>query len=101
MVQQLQQAYPNLSSFTRGRDQCESLMALDPRSLNTPAGLELVNKFVQDLSRFEVVRNDLSFRILLQINEKLEEDQKRKGKYQGTNSVSLLRVAKQNGQQQI
>ena len=49
-------------------------MALDAYSLNTPAGLELVNKFVQEVSRFEVVRNDLSFRILLQVNEKLEEE---------------------------
>ena len=27
-----------------------------------------------DLARFEVVRNDLAFRILLQINEKLEQE---------------------------
>ena len=73
-------------------------MSMEARSLNTPAGLELINKFIQDLSRFEVVRNDLSFRILLQINEKLEEEQKRQGKYHATNSVSLLRLAKRNTQ---
>ena len=65
MIEQLQQNFPNLTTFTRGKDQTEQFLALDPRSLNTAAGLELVNKFVQELSRFEVVRNDLSFRILL------------------------------------
>ena len=53
-----------------------------------------MNNFVQELARFEVVRNDLSFRILLQVNEKLEEEEQRKGKYHATNSVSLLRLAK-------
>ena len=101
MVRQLRQNYPNLSIFTQRGNQSEAFLALEANSLNTPAGLELVNKFVQDLSRFEVVSNDLSFRILLQVNEKLEEDKKRQGKYQATNSVSLLRIAKQNGQQQI
>ena len=47
---------------------------------------------MHELIKFEVVRNDLGFRILFQINEKLEEEQKRKSKYQ-TQSVSLLRVA--------
>ena len=42
------------------------------------------------------MRNDLHFRILLQVNEKLEEEEQRKRKYSGTNSVSLLRIAKQN-----
>lgn len=50
-------------------------MELSSNSLNTPGGLELMNKFVEDLSRFEVVKNDLSFRTLLQVNAKLEEEQ--------------------------
>lgn len=75
----------------------QQFLDLDAYSLHTPAGLELVNKFMQDLSKFEVVRNDLSFRKLLQVNQKLEEEQQRKGKYHATNSVSLLRIAKENG----
>ena len=74
-------------------------MQLSSSSLNTPGGLELMNKFVEDLSRFEVVKNDLSFRTLLQVNAKLEEEQQRQGKYHATNSVSLLRIAKQNRRQ--
>ena len=98
VVQQLREKFPNLSTFVARGNQCEAFMAIENRSLNTPAGLELMNRFVQDLSRFEVVRNDLSFRILLQVNEKLEEEQKRQGKYHATNSVSLLRLAKRNAQ---
>ena len=71
-------------------------MDLEENSLNTPNGLELMNKFMGEISKFEVVRNDLSFRILLQINEKLEEEQVRKSKYEHTNSYSLLKVAKLN-----
>ena len=101
VVRQLKENYPNLSSFTQSASKCQSFLNLDANSLNRPAGLELVNSFVQALARFEVVRNDLSFRILLQVNEKLEEDQKRKGKYHATNSVSLLRIAKQNRQKTL
>lgn len=36
--------------------------------------IELVNKFIEELSKFEVVRSDLAFRILFEVNEKLEED---------------------------
>lgn len=79
-------------------NQSEQFLSLEQYSLNTPAGLELVNKFMQDMSKFEVVRNDLSFRILLQVNQKLEEEQQRKGKYHATNSVSLLKIARENGQ---
>ena len=74
VVRQLQQNYPHLSSFAQRSTQCEEFLALEAHSLNTPAGLELMNRFVQELSRFEVVRNDLSFRILLQVNQKLEEE---------------------------
>ena len=60
-----------------------------------------MNKFMMELSRFEVVRNDLSFRVLLQINEKLEEEQVRKSKYEHTNSYSLLRAAKQSAHYEL
>lgn len=99
VVKQLRQNFPHFSMFVQKGNQSEQFLSLESYSLNTPAGLELVNKFMQDLSKFEVVRNDLSFRILLQVNQKLEEEQQRKGKYHATNSVSLLRIAKENGQQ--
>ena len=94
VIGKLRQNYAQLSIFTRKDSQFESFLTLDAYSLNSPQGLELMNKFVEDLSRFEVVKNDLSFRTLLQVNEKLEQDQQRQGKYHATNSVSLLRIAK-------
>ena len=96
VVCQLQQNFPHLSSFTQRAGQCRAFLALEPHALNSLAGLELANGVMEDLAKFEVVRNDLSFRILLQVNAKLEEDLERKGKYHATNSVSLLRQAKQN-----
>lgn len=53
---------------------CEAFLSLDPYTLGSSEGMDLVNTFMGDIARFEVVRNDLSFRIMLQINEKLEED---------------------------
>ena len=65
VIGKLRQNYAQLSIFTRRDSQCESFLTLDAFSLNSPQGLELMNKFVEDLSRFEVVKNDLSFRTLL------------------------------------
>ena len=46
MVRQLRQNYPNLSTFTQRGNQSEAFLALEAHSMNTPAGLELMNKFV-------------------------------------------------------
>lgn len=55
----------------------------------------MLEKFINDLAKFEVVRNDFNFRTLLQVNEKIKEDNARKEKFQ-SNSISLLRLAKKN-----
>ena len=89
--------YPNLAAFTQRGSLVDEFLALEPFKLSKSQGIELVNKFMQELAKFEVVRSDLGFRILFQINEKLEEDQRRKSRYQ-SNSVSLLRIAKRNAQ---
>lgn len=48
VIRSLQQNYPNLRSFTqKGSAQLKSFLALEVGSLNTAAGLELVNAFVQ------------------------------------------------------
>ena len=95
VVRKLQTTYPNLATFTQRGSLVEEFLALEPFKMNKSQGIELVNKFMQELVKFEVVRSDLGFRILFQINEKLEEDQRRRSRYQ-CNSVSLLRIAKQN-----
>ena len=46
VVRQLRQNYPNLSTFTSRGNQSEDFLALEAHSMNTPAGLELMNKFV-------------------------------------------------------
>ena len=95
VVRKLQTAYPNLAAFTQRGSLVEEFLALEPFKLSKSQGIELVNKFMLELAKFEVVRSDLGFRILFEINEKLEDDQRRKSRYQ-SNSVSLLRIARHN-----
>jgi hypothetical protein len=61
------------------------------------ANKDKIERFMSDLVQFEVCRNDLNLRTLLQINAKLEEEANRRKKYQST-SISLLRIAKKNAQ---
>ncbi len=64
VVRNIQTAYPNLAAFTQRCSLAEEFLALEPFRLNKSQGIELVNKFMQELAKFEVVRSDLSFRIL-------------------------------------
>lgn len=96
VVRKLQDDYPHLSALT-GQG-AEEFLSLEAFRMSKAQSIELVSTFTQELVKFEVVRNDLSVRVLFQINEKLEEEQRRKSKYQ-TKSVSLLRIAKQNAAQ--
>ena len=79
VVRELQSTYPNLAAFTQRGNQTDDFLSLESYMLSN--AIELVNSFMEQLAKFEVVRNDIGFRILLQINEKLEEDQRRKSKY--------------------
>lgn len=91
VARNLKKDFPNLSAFTKGSSY-EQFLGITRKEL--AAGREVLEKFVQDLARYEVCINDLNLRTLLQINQKLEEAQRRQ-KFQSS-SVSLLRIAKKN-----
>jgi len=61
------------------------------------ANQEVIENFMGDLVKFEVCRNDLNLRTILQINQKLEEEAAKRLKF-SSNSISLLRIAKRNAQ---
>ncbi len=56
--------YPNLAAFTQRGNLVDDFLALEPFKLNKSQGIELVNLFMEELAKFEVVRSDIGFRIL-------------------------------------
>lgn len=64
VARSLKKEFPNLSAFTTPH--FEKFMTLQRKELE--ANKATVEKFMADLSKFEVARNDLNLRTLLQIN---------------------------------
>jgi hypothetical protein len=55
---------------------------MDPEAydveISSPQGLELISEFFKELSAFEVVKADPTFRRMMLVNDKLEEESTRK-----------------------
>jgi hypothetical protein len=75
IARDLKRHFPNLEPFTKG-SQFDRVFTMQKKEL--PANRETLELFMADLVRFEVCRNDLNLRTLLQINEKLEEETTRR-----------------------
>jgi hypothetical protein len=80
LADHLSRTYPSLNAFNRRDSLLPAFM--DPQAyeceISSPQGLELISEFFKELSAFEVIKADPSFRKMMQINSKLEEENNRK-----------------------